>query len=221
MKPRASLLLIAATLSSCDTSQLAEGELDQPLFGRVKETTVIMATPSGRLNIRDAVAVAKVIRKHKNLQAAEKDLIALSMRRKLDMLVALEAQQLERRYAPLRKTIAAMPDRAAARVESAALDERIKREAIASVLARLGPLAALPVRAASDRSVVAFGKLDADGVRVADATFELDGPPSVLQAEARITLPSGIDPETLAPVGAGRRTATASVLDTEPVQLKP
>src|SRR5947208_2593010 len=61
-------------------------ELDQPLFGSNRETRFAMTTPTGQLKLRDIAAVAKVIRKYKTLEAAEKALVEVAVRKHIDAL---------------------------------------------------------------------------------------------------------------------------------------
>ena len=85
--------LSALIFSSCTSGpEVGDStELDQPVFGRSRETAFFMSTPSGQVKVRDLATIARVLRRYKTLEAAEKALIALAVRRQIDGLVALEA----------------------------------------------------------------------------------------------------------------------------------
>ena len=211
------LIGAACGLSGCVVTPLSEEDLDQPMFGR-DEVTAVHLSPSQPLRLSDVVAVAKVIRTRRTLQDAERDLIALALRRKFDALVSIELVRLRALHEPQRKAIAAMPDRAAAARAARLLDEAERREAVASILKAWDKVAVV-VRSPSEPPSVTFGRLSAEGAHVARSTFDLDVPAASLPKDARITIPGSIDPDALAPIGIGRRTSTAALLDMAPVVL--
>jgi hypothetical protein len=192
-------------------------ELDQPMFGRNRETTFFMQTPTGQVKARDLAAIARVIRKYKTLEAAEKELIRLAVKRKIDGLIALEARIIENepRVKAARKRIAAMPDRRAAAGETKRLDEEILREAARRVADRLANLAAVPVKSAENRSIIAFAKVADGQVQVADNAYEVDTPPAVLGGGAKVAMPG----DALAQLGA-RRGAEATALEVPTVTIR-
>lgn len=223
--PDRSTLLLATSASALILSGCASGpatgdptELDQPMFGRNRETTFFMSTPTGQVKVRDLAAIARVIRKYKTLEAAEKELIKLAVKRKIDGMIALEARIIENepQVKAVRKRIAAMPDRKAAAVESRKLDEEVFREAARRVADRLANLAAVPVKSAENRSIVAFAKVADGQVQVADNAYEVDAPPAALAAGAKVALP----PEAVAQLGA-RRSAEATALEAGTVRISP
>lgn len=218
---RHKLLLCAATcvlLGSCTVPVVNDPtELDQPMFGKNQDTTYFMQPGNGQVKVRDLAAIARVIRKYKTLEAAEKELIRLAVKRKIDGLIALEAKIIERQpqYVQARKRIAAMPDRKAAVVETKRLEEEILRAAARRVADRLASLAAVPVKTAENRSIVAFAKVSDGQIQVADNAYEVDTPGS-LQAGAKVAPP----PEAVADLGT-TRNVTATMLEVPPVPVTP
>ena len=223
MSSHRSLLISASTavlllLSGCvGPTDGDPTELDQPMFGRNRETTFFMQTPTGQVKARDLAAIARVIRKYKTLEAAEKELIRLAVKRKIDGLIALEARIIENelRVKAARKRIAAMPDRRAAAEETKKLDEEILREAARRVADRLANLAAVPVKSAENRSIIAFAKVADGQVQVADNAYEVDTVPAALGGGAKVALPG----DALAQLGA-RRGSEATALEVPPVTIR-
>jgi hypothetical protein len=224
MAPRSRFFIPAASLtavliSGCTPSPMSGDptELDQPMFGRNQDTTYFMQPKSGQVKVRDLAAIARVIRRYKTLEAAEKELIKLAVKRKIDGLIALEAKIIERQpqIVQARKRIAAMPDRKQAAVETKKLDEEVMRLAAQRVADRLANLAAVPVKTAENRSIVAFAKVSEGQVQVAGGAYEVDTPGS-LQAGAKVTPPS----EAVAELGVSRSVA-ATTLDVRAVPVSP
>jgi hypothetical protein len=187
------------------------------MFGRNQDTSYFMNTPSGQVKVRDLAAIARVIRRYKTLEAAEKELIKLAVKRKIDGLIALEAKIVERepRIVQARKKIAAMPDRRQAAIETKKLDEEVMRIAAQRVADRMANLAAVPIKTAQNRSVVAFAKVSEGQVQVASSAYEVDNPGSV-QAGAKVSPPA----ETVAELGTSRNVA-ATTLDVKAVPVSP
>jgi hypothetical protein len=212
------LVLSGLMLSGCATGPTTGDptELDQPVFGRNTDTTFFMNTPTGQMKLRDVAAIARVLRRYKTLEAAEKALIKLAVERKIDGMISLEARIIEReqRIVQARKRIAAIPDRKVAAVESKKLDEEVLREAARRVADRLANLAAVPVKSAENRSIVAFAKISDGQVQVAANAYEVDTPPGAAAAGTKVALPS----DAVAQLGAPRG-ASATTLDTPPVQI--
>lgn len=224
MHPRTRLFIPAISLSALWLSGCASGpvtgdptELDQPMFGRNQDTTYFMQTPSGQVKVRDLAAIARVIRRYKTLEAAEKELIRLAVKRKIDGLIAQEARIIERepKYVQARRRIATMPDRRAAAVENRKLDQEILREAARRVADRMANLAAVPMKTAENRSIVAFAKVSDGQVQVAASAYEVDAPGSI-KPGTRITPPA----DALAELRTPSKVA-ATTLDVSPVRVSP
>lgn len=208
---------IAVLIAGCATGPEGDPtELDQPLFGRNRDTTFFMTTPSGQVKVRDLAAIARVLRRYKTLEAAEKALIKLAVQRKIDGMIALEARIIERepRIVQARKRIAAMPDRKTAAAETKKLDEEVFREAARRVADRLANLAAVPVKSAENRSIIAFAKVSDGQVQVAANAYEVDTPPGVVAGGTKVPLPA----DAVVELGA-TRGASALTLDTKPVAI--
>jgi hypothetical protein len=223
MKPFPSSIWLLFPISGMLLTGCASGpasgdptDLDQPMFGENKDTTFFMNTPSGQMKIRDLAAIARVLRRYKTLEAAEKELIKLAVRRKIDGMVALEARiiEAEPRIVQARKRIATIPDRKVAAVESKKLDEEVLREAARRVADRLANLAAVPVKSAENRSIVAFAKISDGQVQVAANAYEVDAPPGAATAETKVPLPADAVAQLGAPQGS-----SATTLDTRPVPI--
>ena len=183
--------LVAATavlwLASCSQSGSDDpGDLDRPLFGSSTETRFFLSPASGEIKIRDAVAVAKVLRRYRDLDAAEKALVKLAVRRHFDGLVALELRKLEQMQVVERERIRRLPDAVARKREDEALSAKLYAQAARSVAARLDGLLAVPVKTATNQSVVAFARIVSDDVRVADAAYELDVPLSKVGPNTKV-----------------------------------
>jgi len=220
MKPTPRYFLIGGSLllAGCAAGPMTGDptDLDQPMFGRNQDTTYFMQPSSGQVKVRDLAAIARVIRRYKTLEAAEKELIKLAVRRKIDGMIALEARIVEQqpRIQQARKRIAAMSDRKVAAIETKKLDEEVLREAAKRVADRLANLAAVPVKTAENRSIVAFAKVSDGQVQVANAAYEVDVPRSALTAGAKVPLP----PEAVAQLGTPL-TVNATTLDVSPVPI--
>ena len=162
-------------VASC-TAPTDNPDLDLPLRSKHGETTFNLSPSSGDINLRDAVAIAKVIRRYRNLDAAEKALVKLAVRRHFDGLVALEVKRLEKAHATERRQISRISDATARRRADAELSARLLAEAARRVSAKLGDLLAVPLKTSSNQSVVTFARVVSEDVRVADAAYELDVP---------------------------------------------
>lgn len=212
-------LLSVLLLSSCVSNPTSgdPSDLDQPMFGSNKDTTYFMAPRGGALKVRDLAAIARVIRRYKTLEAAEKELIKLAVRRKIDGMIALEAHiiEAEQRTVQARRRIAAMPDRKAASAESRKLDEEVLREASRRVAQNLAGLAAVPVKAAENHSLIAFAKVSDGQVQVAGGAYEVDAPAATVAAGTKVEPPA----EALAQLGL-RPGSPATTLDTRPVPIR-
>jgi len=185
---------VAVVLSGCAAGPSGDPtQLDQPLLGSQGgggETQFYMRTQGNEVKLEDVVAMAKVLRRYKTLDAAEKKLVELAVQRNIQGMIALEAKKIAPQYEGERRRIAAMPDKESARVASAALQDRILREASARVADRLAHLAAVPVKSSENRSVVAFAKITANNrIKVADASYEVDAPPGALGTGTKVPLP--------------------------------
>lgn len=173
-----STLLVAfgAGLSSCATRPGDPTDLDGPIFGSSRPTTFVVAPADGRVHAQDLAKVARVLRRYKTLDAAERALVKTAVGKRLNALIALEVQRVEVKYRAEREQIRRMPDRPAAAKRLAALDGTIRREAIARVTERLGNLVSVPLKTSDNRSAVAFAKITGTGIEVAKDAGEIDRP---------------------------------------------
>jgi hypothetical protein len=204
------LPIAMVTLSGCSTPS-DPAELDRPLFGG-EETRFVMQPGSGELRLRDAVAIAKVLRKYRDITAAEKALIKLAVRRHIDGLVALELRKLEQEAAPERARIRKLADPVARKQADAELDAKLLAEAARRVAAKMDKLLAVPLRTSSPQSVVSFARVVSDDIRVADAAYELDLPRNQTLGPQISSAPPSLEPELL---GTRKSGSAVAVLETE------
>ena len=192
-------------LASCTAPQ-DTSELDLPLSTR-GETHFAISPASGELKIRDAVAIAKVLRRYRDLDAAEKALIKLAVRRQFDGLVALEVRKLEQASVPERLRISRIADAGARQKASAALSAKLLAEASRRVAAKLSGLLAVPMKTSTNQSVVAFARVVSDDIRVADAAYELDAPQNKVGPGTQIAAADAPADRTLQAISQGAKTA--------------
>ncbi|HEV7401497.1 MAG TPA: hypothetical protein VGO11_01170 [Chthoniobacteraceae bacterium] len=163
-------------LVSCATRQTASTDLDAPIFGPSHPTTYIVAPTDDVVHARDLAKVARILRRYKTLEAAERALVKSSVAKRLNGLIALEVQRVEVRHRAERAEISRLPDRAEAAKRLAALNETIRREATENVIKRLGNLVAVPLKTSDNRSAVAFARIGGKTIEVAADAGELDRP---------------------------------------------
>lgn len=208
--PRLHPLLIPATLlvlAGCETTPTGDPtDLDGPIFGGRKETQFYMMPEKGELRLRDVAVVARVLRKHRTLAAAEKELIRRSAQLQFSGLVALEIQRLEPKYEPLKQAARRSLPPEQARKKVAELDQAQQREALQNIAAKMGNSFALPVASAENKSLMAFATQENGRVQVADALYEVDVPVASIPAKSGVSGPNG---------------EVAAVLSNQPVNLPP
>lgn len=185
----------AVALAGCQTLQgPGTGEdLDAPIFGESKPTTYIIAPTSDVIHARDLAAVARVLRRYKTLDAAERALVRSSVSRRLQGLVAFEVKRIEElpKYRAARAEIRRIADPRLAATRTAEIDSEIRAEAMRTLAQRLGKMIATPVRGADNRSAVVFSRIDGDRVTVGNAAYEIDRPIASLTEGSRIEGESG------------------------------
>ena len=193
--PRVHHLLIPATflmLAGCETTPSGDPtDLDGPIFGGRKETQIYMMPEKGDLRLRDIAVVARVLRKHRTLAAAEKELIRRSAQLQFSGLVALEIQRLEPKYEPLKQAARRSLPPEQARKKVAELDQAQQREALKNIAAKMGNSFALPVASAENKSLMAFATQENGMVQVADALYEVDVPVAGIPAKSGVSGPNG------------------------------
>jgi hypothetical protein len=155
---------------------MATADLDEPIFGSSHRTVYTLGSTDEVMHARDLAKVARVLRRYKTLEAAERALVKSSVATRLHGLVALEVQRVEVRYRAARAEIARLPDRAVAAQRRAELDEAIRREATENVIKRLGNLVAVPLKTSDNRSAVAFARIGGNTIEVAADAGEIDRP---------------------------------------------
>lgn len=173
------LLLPAALglgLVSCAPQRGDTTDLDAPMFGSSRPTTFVVAPADGIVHARDLAKVARVLRRYKTLDAAERALVKSAVGRRLRGLIALEVKRVEVKYQAERQAIRQIRDKPTAKKRLAVLETTIRREAVARVAERLGNLVAVPLKTSDNRSVVAFAKVSASGIEVAADAGEIDRP---------------------------------------------
>lgn len=189
---RPPLLLLLLALAGCQTAPVGDPtELDGPMFGSRKETSFYMMPEKGDLRLRDIATVARVIRKHRTLAAAEKELLRRSAQMQFNGLIALEIQRLEPKYEPLKAAARRSLPPGQARKKVAEIEQAQQREALQNIAARMGESIALPVASGANKSLMAFASVDNGRVEVADALYEVDVPVAKLPAKSTISGPRG------------------------------
>jgi hypothetical protein len=166
---------ITLLFASCATRQAPSTDLDEPIFGSSHPTTFVVSPNDGVVHGRDLAKVARVLRRYKTLDAAERALVKSSVAKRLNGLIALEVQRVEVRHRTERAEIARLPDRAAAATRLAELQATIRREATENVIRRLGNLVAVPLKTSDNRSAVAFARIGKT-IEVAADAGEIDRP---------------------------------------------
>jgi len=166
-------------------------ELDGPIFGARKDTSFYMMPETGDLRLRDIATVARVIRKHRTLAAAEKELLRRSAQLQFNGLIALEIQRLAPKYEPLKAAARRSLPPEQARKKVAEIERDQQREALKNIAARMGDSIALPVSSGSNKSLMAFASVDNGRIEVADALYEVDVPVAKLPAKSTISGPQG------------------------------
>lgn len=214
--PTSAILCLAAL--ACCTAPPDTTVLDQPLLTKNEETRFALSPSSGEIKLRDAVAIAKVLRKYRDLDAAEKALVKLAVRRHFDGLVALEVRKLEQANTAQRERIRGIADPVARQQADAALSAKLLAEASRLVAARLGGLLAVPMKTATNQSVVAFARVVSDDIRVADAAYELDVPTNKIGPQTKIAAADAPQDKGLQSIGRGERSAQA--ITTSSISIK-
>jgi len=185
-------LLVLLTLAGCQTAPMVDPtELDGPIFGARKDTSFYMMPETGDLRLRDIATVARVIRKHRTLAAAEKELLRRSAQLQFNGLIALEIQRLAPKYEPLKAAARRSLPPEQARKKVAEIERDQQREALKNIAARMGDSIALPVSSGSNKSLMAFASVDNGRIEVADALYEVDVPVAKLPAKSTISGPQG------------------------------
>lgn len=185
-------LLLLLALAGCQTAPVGDPtDLDGPMFGSRKETNFYMMPEKGDLRLRDIATVARVIRKHRTLAAAEKELLRRSAQMQFNGLIALEIQRLEPKYEPLKAAARRSLPPEQARKKVAEIERDQQREALQNIAARMGESLALPVSSGANKSLMAFASVDNGRVEVADALYEVDVPVAKLPAKSGISGPNG------------------------------
>ena len=170
--------LLALGLAGCQSARQAGDDLDGPMFGGSRPTTYVIAPTSDTVHVRDLATVARILRRYKTLDAAERALVQSSVSRRLQGLIAIEVQRVaqEPRYRARREAIRRIPDRAVAAARNAELDTDIRAEAARRLAARLGGMVATAVTGPDNRAAVAFSRIDGERVVVENSAFEIDRP---------------------------------------------
>lgn len=168
--------VIAIGLCSCATQTGDPTDLDRPIFGASHPATFIVAPADGRVHATDLAKIARVLRRYKTLDAAERALVKSAVGKRVQGLIALEVQRVEIKYRAQREQIRLLPDKQIAARRLAELEATIRREALARIAERLGNLVAVPLKTSDNRSAVAFAKITGTGIEVAKDAGEIDRP---------------------------------------------
>lgn len=189
---RTTSILLLLALAGCETAPTGDPtDLDGPMFGAKKDTSFYMMPETGDLRLRDVATVARIIRKHRTLAAAEKELIRRSAQMKFNGLITLEIQRLEPKYEPLKRAARRSLPPEQARKKVAEIERAQQQEALKNIAARMGESVALPVSSGENKSLMAFASVDNGRVEVADALYEVDVPIAKLPAKSTISGPKG------------------------------
>lgn len=198
-----SLVAVVGLMSSCQQDPLRDPtELDGPLLSHREETRFYVQPEEGQMHLRDVVVIAKVLRKHRTLEAAARELIRRAAQLQFSGLVGLEIRRLEPKYAPIkaaaRKNMP--PEQAARRV--AELEAEQEREALRNIAAKMGNSFAIPVSSEANKSLMAFANESNGKLEVADALYDVNVPVASLPvgsgvADARGEVAMVIAPETV------------------------
>ena len=183
LRERCGRLLLAIVLAptclslpGCTTSGPPPADLDEPIFGSSHATTFIVAPEKGNLHAADLATAARILRRYKTLEEAERALVRSAVGQRLQGLIALEMRRLAPRYQARAEALQRLPDRAEAARRLAELDEAIRKEAAATVVRRLGDLVAVPLETSDNRSAVAYARIGAGTIEVAKDAEEIDRP---------------------------------------------
>src|SRR3954452_15004676 len=82
--------LAAVLLGGCAVPPDRTADLDAPVFGSSHPTTFVIAPGSDVVHARDLAAVARVLRRYKTLDAAEKALVRSRVSKRMNALIGLE-----------------------------------------------------------------------------------------------------------------------------------
>jgi hypothetical protein len=200
-----SLVAVVGLMASCQQDPMRDPtELDGPLLGHREETRFYVQPEDGQMRLRDVVVIAKVLRKHRSLEAAERELIRRAAQLQFSGLVGLEIRRLEPKYAPLKAAARkSLPPAIAAR-RVAELEAEQEREALRNIAAKMGHSFAIPVSSAANKSLMAFASGSNGKLEVADALYEVD------VSVASLPVGSGV---------ADARSQVATVIGPEPVNI--
>ncbi len=187
--------LLCAAVVGCRSprTRLAPDDLDAPIFGDSKPTTYVLAPENQTVHARDLATAARILRRYKTLDAAEKALVRSSVSRRLNGLIALEVRRLERlpQNRSARAAIRKIADPRVVAASTARLDAEIRSEAMRVLAQRVGRVIASPVRGSDNRSAVVFSRLEGESIVVQDAAYELDRPIASLTEGAGIDAGNG------------------------------
>lgn len=170
-------LLLLSALAGCTSSRLSSAA----------DPVTYTITSDGELQVRDLVRTARVLAKHRDLTDTELDEVRKRLSRIFEGLVTLELESLRKQEA------------AQARKEGRRVRNITRADARQQLLERLGKDLAVPVLSNENRSAVAFGRVEKDGVEVNRTAYEIDQPVADLPPGSRITTPERKKAALLAP----------------------
>lgn len=207
----------ALLLSGCATTGVVTDttDLDGPVFGKKDETKFVAGTDGGAVGLKDLAKVAKTIRKYKNLNADEREIIRRVAALKLEGLVAAEMRKLAPQYEKKKEEVRQetrrkiemvrkrAPDRRDQRVaaEVKRAEEALKTEethrlaridlewrsaATAEVAKTHGTDFAVPVANSEGKAVVAFASVKESGVSVSDSSYEVASATGTLSSQQTV-----------------------------------
>lgn len=177
---RYSALFAVLGIAGCQSAQ-QHGDLDGPIFGKSKPTTFIVSTDDV-MHGRDLAKVARIIRRYKTLDEAERALVRDSVSKRLNGIIALEYKRVaeEPEYKAKREVIRKLPDRKEAARLTVVLDSEIQAEAARRIYKRLGGMVATAVTGPDNQSAVVFSRVGNEGVVVENSAYQIDRPVSAL-----------------------------------------
>lgn len=137
-------------------------DLDEPMFGRAKRGARFLISAEEPVGVGELVEVARLLGPYRQLEVSEMEALEARLERELGRLVEVEYETL-------------------LKAEKKASRGRVFRRSVVTresarevLLARLGRDLALPLLTSDNRSVVVFGRVRGEAVKVSATPYEVD-----------------------------------------------
>ena len=138
-------------------------DVDGPMFGRAKRGARFLISAEEPVGVGELVEVARLLGPYRQLEASEMEALEARLEKELGRLVEVEFETL-------------------LRAEKRASRGRVFRRPVVTrasarevLLARLGRDLALPLLTSDNRSVVVFGRVTGEAVKVSATAYEVEG----------------------------------------------